>query len=246
MFDAMTPANLIAELANGTLLRHVAREMLLDRTDTNPPEGVPMLVCAGATCSTPSLDPVRLAVAARAIEEWRHGVHEPPGANWQRIDGYIRGPEGLGWPSAALQGTNDSKDYRRNGQFAWCGAFAAWCWSVLDPAVRRQFLASCYRLDQWSKGNARRVAPEGLLPGDVAVVGPEGKFAHVTVCIGAPRPLAGVLTIETVEGNATGPGPDGTTYEGVIRRTRPLTAPDARIYRVHFGVRPAAEDMDGR
>jgi hypothetical protein len=52
-----------------------------------------------------------------------------------------------------------------------------------------------------------------------------------------------IASIETVEGNAFGKGPDGQKYEGVIRRSRPLSAPDDRVYRVHFGVRPAAEDL---
>lgn len=236
-----------AELAAEVLSRHLTREALADALDRLRPAGAPAPgACAGRLCTAPSPEAIRVAVAARAVEEWRRAVMEPPGVNAARIDSYIRGPEGLGWPSAALRGSSDSREYRRNGQFQWCGAFAAWCWSILDAEIRLHHFASTYRLDGWTAGNARRLTPEELLPGDLAIVGPRDKTAHITVVVGEPHEVDGIVSVETVEGNATGLGPAGKRYEGVIRRRRPFYAPDPRIYRVHFGVRPAAEDMDGR
>ena len=179
-------------------------------------------------------------VLARATAEWRREVREPPGRGWQRIDEYIRGPEGLGWPSAALSGSSDSKSYTRNRQFQWCGAFAAFCHLEVDADLRKHHFASVYRLDQWSRGNARRIAPSDLIPGDIVIVGPKAAGAHVTICLSIPSPQT---IIETIEGNATGTGPDGEKYEGVIRTRRPLTSADPREYRVHYGVRPEPGDL---
>lgn len=234
------------ELNPETLARHRFRARLGILVDSAPPEGSPPLgVCPPRECASSPLIPQGPSsrVLARATAEWRLEVREPPGRGWQRIDEYIRGPEGLGWPSAALSGSNDSKSYTRNLQFQWCGAFAAFCHSEVDADLRKHHFASVYRLDQWSRGNARRIAPSDLIPGDIVIVGPKTAGAHVTICLAIPSRLT---TIETIEGNATGAGPGGEKFEGVIHRQRPLTSADPREYRVHFGVRPQPEDMDGR
>lgn len=235
----------LAELAAEVLARHAKRELLGRSTDERSPPGAPLLEPPKDRIDATSAPPdVRLDVVERALKEWKRVVMEPPGLNWQRIDAYIRGPAGLSWPSAALKDSSDSKRYRRNGQFQWCGAFAAWAWGLrLKPEIRKKYLASCYRLDTWTTSGARRVSLEELLPGDIIVMGPSAKLAHIGLCVSPPHFDDGTTSIETVEGNARGIGPDGQKYEGVIRRWRPLSAPDDRVYRVHFGVRPAAEDL---
>jgi hypothetical protein len=80
-------------------------------------------------------------VMAVADTEWFAGVEDRVGTpGIARILSYIR--EGLGWDSA----------YRRDGDFAWCGAFVAYCWAAagLHPVLRRECFASTYRL--WCYG----------------------------------------------------------------------------------------------
>ena len=62
-------------------------------------------------------------VLKRAESEFNLNVTEPGGGgDSSRINTYIKSVEGIGW--------DWEKDYTRNGQFAWCGAFAAF-WSSL-------------------------------------------------------------------------------------------------------------------
>ena len=228
-------AEILADLTPEALLRHALRERAMEALDALTASRVE--ACTGPECAAAA----RQLAVRRALEEFSLDVQEPPGRNWHRIGAYICGSGGLGWPSAALPGSVSTRQYTRNGQFAWCGAFAAWCWEHVAPAVRLARFASCSRLEVWSRGTARRIAPSDLLPGDLAIVGPAapGSGAHIVVVIEAPT--NGIVA--TVEGNATGPGPDGIRREGVIRRQRPLAAPDPRIYRVHYGVRPLADDL---
>lgn len=163
-----------------------------------------------------------------AVHEWGRVVREPaPGRPREaaRIDGYIRGPLGLGWPSAAT-GPDDSQAYERNGQFEWCGAFAARCWGAagLDAEVRRLRFPSTYRLGSTEAKHGPpllRVPLDRLQPGDVLVVtdGRKPWGAHVTLVqsVQAAEGLA-----YTIEGNARGKLGDGSLGEGVVVRTRPL------------------------
>jgi hypothetical protein len=58
---------------------------------------------------------------AVAEVEWNLPVHEPKEKGWEQIDKYIR--LGLHWAVCA-----QFPKYTKNGQFQWCGAFAAWCY----------------------------------------------------------------------------------------------------------------------
>jgi hypothetical protein len=230
--------------------RYAFREALAAKMEDPGADGAPRSILAPAALVGDGEIPLhdRIKVAERALGEWGLDVHEPPGPNWQRIDAYIRGAEGLGWPSAALAGSKDSREYTRDGQFQWCGAFAAWAWGLkLTAAIRRHHLASTYRLHVWSAETARRLKPEELTPGDIAVVGPVGPKtkawgAHVVLVTAPPRIHKGSLSVETVEGNAVGRGPGGGRFQGVIRHVRPFGSPEPKVYRVLFGVRPLLAD----
>ena len=167
-----------------------------------------------------------------AMAEWGAVVREPT-ANAPndaiRIDAYIRDHQGLGKSTAALKPT-DSREYTRNGQFQWCGAFAAFCWGAqgLDAKVRGLRFPSTYKLGSTEAKHGPplpRVALDDLQPGDVLVVG-RGPAAggkvwgdHITLVMHVLDGLA-----YTVEGNARGKLGDGTVGEGVVCRTRPLVA----------------------
>lgn len=172
---------------------------------------------------------IKLAAASaleRAQAEFKLNVTEPGlGGRSDRITAYIRGDEGLQW--------SWEKPYTKNGQFAWCGAFAAQCWSSLLPQIRKKTLPSTYRL--WRDWQARRVEPSSLRPGDIVVVfndsateadrekKPYGQ--HITLC----RELTDGK-FSTFEGNARAYGPDGKYREGVGTRERVLSS-IAAVYR---------------
>lgn len=181
-------------------------------------------------------------VLQAAEEEWTCNIHEPPGNNWKRIDIYIRGGKsrlGIAW--SWLQ-----KAYRRNRSFEWCGAFAAYCYSIagVTRKNRVKHFASCYRLWKWSGGrhaNSRRVDNDSLQPGDVVVMGPRGhvRGKHIAIC----EKIVG-RKCHTFEGNAHGRFPDGEFGEGVVRCERPLRSGKKREYRILYGVRPLPEDYE--
>lgn len=189
-----------------------------------------------APLSAPELVHALLEVAHA---EWLRDIREAPHTSAARIDTYIRDPRGLHWTWV--------KPYRRDGQFEWCGAFAAFCFGHvgLKHDLRYRHLASTYRLFRWAAEDqrARFVAPADLRPGDIGVVGPRGDRdgAHIVLCT-AVTPEG----IHTFEGNARGPGPDGTRRPGVTRDFRPFAhaAATDQTYRVVFGVRPLAGDYE--
>lgn len=220
-------------------LRHSAREATMLAADLPASPIVPVGY-------EPPLPPVVDRVLIRARDEWRSGVAEPPRMGAARIDEYIRDPDGLGWSSADAKHLDRPVAYTRNGQFAWCGAFAAYAWQAggLRARIRRDAMPSCYKLHRWASGSPRIIAPAAVQPGDVVVVGPGNGHpwgAHITIARGPVE--AG--QVPTYEGNAVGEGPDGAQQEGVIRRKRPLSAQDPRTYRVLYAVRFMAEDLEG-
>jgi hypothetical protein len=87
----------------------------------------------------------------RAKWLWLARVTDPPNATDQYqasralIDGFIRGVQGLGW--------SWEPPYVRDGEFEWCGAFAAWAWGQVGLGAnwRTNFLASTYRLDRFGR-----------------------------------------------------------------------------------------------
>ena len=162
----------------------------------------------------------------RAEAEWQRNVTEPEyGGEWQRIDAYIRSSQGLNW--------SWESPYTRNGQFSWCGAFAAFCYgeSVL-PSIRKKIFASCYRM--WSNWGSTSRCRDGEqpLPGDIVTVFTNDEQTpvqgnHIVLVVNSPDEHG---DFHTIEGNAHGEGPDGR-IEGVIKRTRNISAV-AHIYRL--------------
>lgn len=167
----------------------------------------------------------------RALEQWTAQINEATGK--ATIDAYIRSADGLGWTWEPT--------YARNGQFQWCGAFAAWCWSSVKPELRKEHFASTYRLRRWARETARYIEPRALEVGDVAIVGAASgkKWGDHVVIVEAIEEEQ----IRTVEGNAVGLAPSGATWEGVIKTSRPFVASSTKIKRVMYGVRPLAEDF---
>lgn len=171
-------------------------------------------------------DQARKAIS-RAEAEWELNVTEPEHkGNWQRITSYIKGREGLGWTWEA--------DYTKNGQFAWCGAFAAFAYGdMVNFSIRQKIFPSCLRLwNSWGK-TARCRDGEKPLPGDVVVVfnDPADKSDiqgnHITLCV---EPCNDLGLFSTIEGNARGQSPAGRV-EGVIKRQRDVQS-IAHIYRL--------------
>lgn len=158
------------------------------------------------------------AVLAARIELGRV-VRDPS----PRIDDYIRGPSGLGWPTADAS-FKAVEPYTRDGMFQWCGGFVAHCWGAagLSADVRRERLASCYRLTLWHGATgSRRIDLDELRAGDILVVGAPRSPRGSHICL--VERVEGDI-VHTIEGNATGRLGDGTVGEGVVERTRPLRA----------------------
>jgi hypothetical protein len=89
---------------------------------------------------------------------------------------------------------------------------------------------------------ARRiVGAVDIRPGDIVVVGREGRASwgeHVVIAAGAVTPGG---TFDTIEGNASGAGPRGDSYEGVVRRYR-VAVPGTKVKGFRFGFRPLPGD----
>jgi len=142
-----------------------------------------------------------------------------------RINAYIRSAEGLGWSWV--------EPYTKNGEFAWCGAFASFCYTKVRPLIRKKIFPSCYRLHtNWAK-TSRYIHPDNLRAGDIVVVY-SGKRAvqgdHITLCVDASEYLS-TGSITTIEGNAHGTLGDGSRGEGVITRER-ARSEIAHVYRL--------------
>lgn len=202
-----------------------------------------------STTHTPTAyDPRRgAAVVAAAMAEWKAGVREPPHGDPSRIREYLR-----------ACGFARPEEYDSDGDAEWCGAFAAFCLiaSGVRPELVRQKsppeaggLGSTYRLfclAQAVPGRLITLASD-LRPGDVVSVGRPGKVKwgeHIVLCAEKPTPFDEASTFATIEGNATGAGPGGIRYEGVVRRTRPVM-PTANAKGFVFGLRPLPGDYIG-
>lgn len=166
------------------------------------------------------------------------------------IDGFIR--QGLGWKR---------DPYKGDGDFPWCGAFAAWCWKAagLRSSLREHFFASTRRLDKYALGeepggrstasllarlrlvlaedtSAEDVRRFGPQPGDLLLIGSHDPGAHIALL---DRYEAGVFF--TIEGNGFGRGPSGHKREGVVKRERAVDDAAPRVLRV---IRPSVEDLE--
>jgi hypothetical protein len=188
-------------------------DLTVDEVDTRP---------ARAVYACPQSE----EAVKRASAEWGRNVTEPEyEGDWQRINTYIKGSEGLGW--------SWEDDYTHNGQFSWCGAFAAFAYgqSVL-PSIRKKIFPSCYRM--WANWGASSRCRDGEnpLPGDIVTVYTSSDKSpsygnHIVLCVSA---IDGEGYFHTIEGNAHGEGPEGR-IEGVIKRTRHMSNV-AHIYRL--------------
>lgn len=199
------------------LKRWISRVIMVERLDDAP-------YGDASDSAKITMDAISKEIARTAHQIWAMGVQEPPGNGAAQIDRFIRGPRGLGWPSADAHTWKAGAAYTKNGMFAWCGAFAAECLgrSGLSASIRYKHLASTSRLWAYCKGTPRDIPIEEARPGDLAVVssGEKSYGEHITVITGV-QPDEGLY--QTVEGNARGlaAGDDGTLWEGVVKRTRP-------------------------
>jgi hypothetical protein len=176
---------------------------------------------------TPHLNDNAREALTRAAAEWEAMVHDPS----ERVNLYIKSSHGIGW--------SWEPDYIKNGQFAWCGAFAAWCHTRVKSNIRKKVFPSCYRLYQAWGQTSRKISPEKVLPGDIVVVYAAKRSIqgdHITLCYDSST-LGDEGYITTIEGNAHGEFPDGSKGEGVIKRKRKLIE-FAHVYRL------TADDFD--
>jgi len=224
--------NLEAELKSAAhRLRHVERELLASQIDLRPGDdraGAPEPI-------TDQVAQAALDATLRAEGEWELDVTEPGlgGAHGaDRINVYISGSDGLQWPDANMK-KDGANPYEKNGDFAWCVAFAAYCWATLKPSIRKSTFPSTYRL--WRDWQSRRIPASNMRAGDIVVVWNDSATAedrekkpygqHITIC---RQPGADSYT--TWEGNARATGPDGRYREGVGTRERELSTV-AVVYR---------------
>lgn len=158
------------------------------------------------------------------------------------IDNCIRSDKGLGWARCSAL----VKEYRWDGDFEWCGAFAAYCWAVagLRLDIRKRYFPSTYRLDKYGQykraflesvtkperveeqrkylaidGDAAAIDDFAPRAGDILIVNGKEYGQHITI---VSKWRSADLVFDTVEGNATGIGPKGQRFQGVVRQTRAL------------------------
>jgi hypothetical protein len=158
----------------------------------------------------------------RAHKEWELVVKDP--SSGQRIDTYIKSSQGLKW--------SWEPDYERNGQFAWCGAFASFCYTAVKQPIRYKIFPSCYRMYKAWSNTSRRIDPMKVQPGDIVVIYTSKRSIqgdHITLCVDTSNINEGY--INTIEGNAKGTLGDETYGEGVIKQERKLDT-IAHVYRL--------------
>lgn len=184
-------------------------------------------------------------------------------ANYWRstIEDMIAGPDGLGWIW--------EEKYLGDGDFEWCGAFAARCYAAagMPLRVRKTFFASTYRLQRWASyrpfqsvtndrppsGPYRLCVPldehstSATLsvephPGDILLVGGvrSGPGKHVTIV----ESFDGHV-FRTIEGNASGLGPDKKRRQGIVKNFRSiglLPGMPPTTYHPRWLIRPVESD----
>ena len=163
----------------------------------------------------------------RSEAEWEKNVTEPNGGgDWRQINLYIKSLDGLGWTW--------EDDYVKNGQFAWCGAFASFVYGdEVNLNVRKNTFPSCYRMSRDWTNSSRVQSKESIFPGDIITVYTSEDQSpsygnHIVIALSQ---LNDQGEFHTIEGNAHGIGPDQTWREGVSKRTRNLSSV-ARVYRL--------------
>ncbi len=156
---------------------------------------------------------------------------------------------GLGWTWEPT--------YAGDGDFEWCGAFAAACWTAIRPELRKTYFASTYRLDRYARygsvngeknqGSGRLIAelnehstslPWEPRAGDILTIGPVGSGYGKHICL-VESYADGVFS--TIEGNGTGLGPHGERQQGVVRGRRALGG--AGVWHARRLIRPSVSDL---
>lgn len=171
---------------------------------------------------------------ARALGEWQARVRDPARGDASpdaercraRILTYIR--EGL---------AVDRKAYLGDGDAAFCGAFASWCWLAggLDLAKASADapadapgvpLGSTYRLHAAARRRPGLAVKNfgDIAPGNVVTVdtgGGRDYGDHITLALAWDRPKSELVI---VHGNGHGRLPSGEWVEGVVISTVPRAA----------------------
>ena len=169
---------------------------------------------------TPHLTEHARNALARAKAELDLVVKDP----CSRIDKYIKSSEGLGWSWV--------EPYTKNGQFAWCGAFASFCYPDVNAQIRTKIFPSCYRLyNNWGQ-TSRKISIDKIRAGDIVIVWTHKNSVqgdHITLCVDSSSLDKGYIS--TIEGNAHGTLGNGKHGEGVIKRERARNE-IAHVYRL--------------
>lgn len=213
----------------------------------------------------------------RALDEaralWTSTIVDPPhgatseraGYSLSRIDEMIRSERGLAW---SWRGA-----YRGDGDYQWCGAFAARCWASagLRLEVRLAWWSSTYRLDRWASYQPLEIGPDDprnpppppneprrqyqrcdgqSSPGSLLWLPRAGDVALV-----GTRGYGSHITIveaygevdrqvQTISGNGWGALGDGTRGQGVVRRAYAIgAARPDQTSHVRRLLRPAPTDL---
>lgn len=192
----------------------------------------------------------------RALAMWKLDIFDPklyddtPSA--VRSNNFITDMihNGLGWLWEPV--------YDGDGDFEWCGAFAAKCWEDVKEALRKAYFASTYRLDRF--GQYRSVDENGpvgdppddgcrlclivdgdetcreeIAPraGDIILIGCRSYGHHIALVESYDEKIG---VFKTIEGNAFGDGPNGEHQQGVVRTERSI----ASVRRL---IRPGVDDL---
>lgn len=181
---------------------------------------------------------------------WLTDVVDPPtnsaelARSRKTIDDMIRTPQGLDW--------SWWDPYVKNGDYEWCGAFAAFAWRAagITREARYSFFSSVYRLDRWARyrafenvanprpaaGPLRKIIDldESSGPLDAFFDDDDGPRAGDILLVGGVKTGPGkhITVVEsydattgvftTIEGNGTGAAPSGRRQHGVVRAQRPV------------------------
>jgi hypothetical protein len=140
----------------------------------------------------------RLALAGRkaierALAMWQSDVYDPRKDDYSAegtlckniIDKFIRAPHALDW--------SWESPYSGDGDFQWCGAFAAYCWGPeIKQQIRQTYFSSTLRLDRYASYRSYNGEPNtgkgrmyvkldenstpddvpDVRPGDILIIGP--------------------------------------------------------------------------
>lgn len=167
---------------------------------------------------TPPARPMVMEALERAEQEWERVVVDP----CNRVNSYIQSRDGIGWTW--------EEPYVRNGQFAWCGAFAAFVHHTVKFPIRHKIFPSCYRLYQAWANTSRKIAADEMRAGDIVVVFTSKRSVqgdHITIATSSL--IDGEFS--TIEGNAHGTLGNNEYGEGVVKNNRSLDQV-AHVYRL--------------